>query len=400
METNWQTKKLGDEGILKMTSGGTPSRSNLKYYNGSILWLKSGELEDNQNITNSSEKITEEALKNSSAKIFPKGTVLLAMYGATAGKLGILGVNASTNQAVAGMIVNENVLDRRFLYYFLLQKREEIISSAWGGAQPNLSQTILKELEIPLPSLSEQKKIVKILDEKMGKIAEAKKLRVEALADTEKILSQTLLEIFEEGKKKGWEEKSFNDIAEVVGGGTPSTFKKDYWDNTYTWATPKDLGRLDSMYIERTDKNISKLGLKNSSAKLLPVGSVLFSSRAPIGYLAINTIPMATNQGCRSFICSKAVNNKFLYYFLIYKKEYIQSLGSGSTFAEISGSKLKEVKIIFPPILNQQKIVNRLDALFVKIRQAVELQKSQLEDFKKMEKAYLREAFNGELPEN
>lgn len=154
-----------------MTSGGTPSRANADFFNGSVPWLKSGELEDNTSIVDSEEKISEDAIKESSAKVFPKGTVLFAMYGATAGKLGILGIDASTNQAVAGMIPVAGKLNNKFLYYFLLKQREEIISKAWGGAQPNLSQTIIKKFKIPLPPLAEQRKIVARLDSLSEKIS-------------------------------------------------------------------------------------------------------------------------------------------------------------------------------------------------------------------------------------
>lgn len=160
----WEQVDIGDEKIMQMTSGGTPSRSNSSFYGGKIAWLKSGELNDNVQIEDSKEHITDEALKKSSAKVFPAGTVLLAMYGATAGKLGVLAKPATTNQAVAGIIPNAKSLDSKFLYYCLTYIREQIIEQAWGGAQPNLSQTILKTFKIPFPSLAEQKKIVKKLD--------------------------------------------------------------------------------------------------------------------------------------------------------------------------------------------------------------------------------------------
>jgi type I restriction enzyme, S subunit len=160
----WEEKNIGDSSIMKITSGGTPSKSHPEYYGGEIKWLKSGELNDDVNITDSEDYITEEAIKKSSAKIFPKDTVLLAMYGATAGKLGILGVEASTNQAVAGMICKKDILNYKYLYYVLGNIRNHIIAKAWGGAQPNLSQTIIKNFTIPLPSFAEQKKIVARLD--------------------------------------------------------------------------------------------------------------------------------------------------------------------------------------------------------------------------------------------
>ena len=139
---NWKKEPLGK--ICKTTSGGTPSRKNQSYYqNGTIPWVKSGELENNI-ITTSEEFITEEGLLNSSAKVFPAGTLLIALYGATIGKLAFLGIEASTNQAVCGIFQNEKV-SLKYLYYYLLFQRPSLIKQGVGGAQPNISQAILKK---------------------------------------------------------------------------------------------------------------------------------------------------------------------------------------------------------------------------------------------------------------
>jgi type I restriction enzyme S subunit len=195
-ERGWEEKSFDDQSILKMTSGGTPSRGNHEFYGGNIPWLKSGELQDNTNIVDSEEKITEKAVEKSSAKIFPIGTVLFAMYGATAGKIGILGIEASTNQAVAGMIPVAEKLDNKFLYYFLMKKREDIIAQAWGGAQPNLSQTILKRFSIPLPPLAEQQKIVTRLDALSEKLRTLRELQQSQLEDMKKLEKVYLREAF------------------------------------------------------------------------------------------------------------------------------------------------------------------------------------------------------------
>ncbi|HEX9503351.1 MAG TPA: restriction endonuclease subunit S [Patescibacteria group bacterium] len=193
INNTWPKKRLDDENILDMTSGGTPSRGDHSFYGGNIVWLKSGELNDNENIVDSEEHITDQAIKESSAKIFPENTVLFAMYGATAGKLGILGAAAATNQAVAGLIPNEKVLNNKYLFYCLKHIRETIVANAWGGAQPNLSQTIIKRFEIPVPPLSEQKKIVARLDLLSAKIRELQKLQSETEKDL-KDLKQAILQ--------------------------------------------------------------------------------------------------------------------------------------------------------------------------------------------------------------
>lgn len=191
-----------------------------------------------------------------------------------------------------------------------------------------------------------------------------------------------------------WRTKRLGDICEVIGGGTPSTSIKKYWNNDYYWVTPKDLGRLDGFEISKTERKISKLGLQNSSAKLLPVGSVILSSRAPIGYVFINTVEMATNQGCRSFICGDSIINKYLYHFLILNKEYLNKLGTGTTFKEVSGSVLKEIEIPLPPLPEQKRIVKTLDETFKKLEKAKGIAEKNLQNSKELFEHYLRDTFS------
>ncbi|MCV3463938.1 restriction endonuclease subunit S [Campylobacter lari] len=162
----WEWKSLSE--IAVTSSGGTPSRNKKEYWeNGTIKWLKSGELNDGY-ISFIEENITQEAIENSSAKIFPKGTLLIAMYGATAGKLGILDLYSATNQAICAFLHknNKNIkFFEKFLFYFLFFIRDKIIKDSFGGAQPNISQTYIKNLQIPLPPLQEQEQIASHLDE-------------------------------------------------------------------------------------------------------------------------------------------------------------------------------------------------------------------------------------------
>ncbi|MCV3445293.1 restriction endonuclease subunit S [Campylobacter lari] len=162
----WGWKSLGD--IAVTSSGGTPLRSKKEYWeNGTIKWLKSGELNDGY-IDFIEENITQEAIKHSSAKIFSKGTLLIAMYGATAGKLGILDLDSATNQAICAFLHKDNKnikFFEKFLFHFLFFIRDKIIKDSFGGAQPNISQTYIKNLQIPLPPLQEQEQIASYLDE-------------------------------------------------------------------------------------------------------------------------------------------------------------------------------------------------------------------------------------------
>lgn len=160
---NWKWVKLG--GIAKTQSGGTPSRSNPLYRWEGIVRLKSWELEDNDCITKYTETITLLGLENSSAKKFTKGTLLLAMYGATAWKLGILWIDAATNQAVCAIQNTQNKFVEKYIYYFLLKERDKIIRDSFWWAQPNISKTYIDNIELPLPDLETQSQIVAHLDQ-------------------------------------------------------------------------------------------------------------------------------------------------------------------------------------------------------------------------------------------
>jgi type I restriction enzyme S subunit len=167
---SWQEMTIAEVCRI-FTSGGTPSRKKPEYFeNGTIPWVKTKELNDGV-VVDVEEYITQDALKNSSAKILPKNTVLLAMYGATVGKLGVLGIEASCNQACAAMVPTEGVADYRFLYYLLLNHREKIVGQATGGAQQNLSGELIKGFTFDFPTFEEQKAIADVLWNLDAKIA-------------------------------------------------------------------------------------------------------------------------------------------------------------------------------------------------------------------------------------
>lgn len=162
----WKTVRFGE--VAKTSSGGTPKRGTSSYYGGDIPWVKSGELGDSV-VYETQETISEMGLKNSSAKLFPKGTLCVALYGATVGKLGILGIDAATNQAVCGIFLPDEI-DTGFAYRFLESKRRELVNMAKGGAQPNISQEIIRNLEFPLPPLDEQRRIVAEIEKQFTRL--------------------------------------------------------------------------------------------------------------------------------------------------------------------------------------------------------------------------------------
>lgn len=164
-----------------------------------------------------------------------------------------------------------------------------------------------------------------------------------------------------------WKEYQLGDVAEIVGGGTPKTKVHDFWNGEIPWLTPRDLSNFTGRYISSGERNISKLGLNSSSAKILPKGTVLLSSRAPVGYLAIGMNEITTNQGFRSLIPNSKTDSLFLFYLLKNNVEYLKSQSTGTTFGELAGSTLKSLSFLFPPLPEQKAIAAVLSSLDDKI---------------------------------
>jgi type I restriction enzyme S subunit len=192
-----------------------------------------------------------------------------------------------------------------------------------------------------------------------------------------------------------WETKRVGDVCQILNGGTPKTGVKDYWDGDIAWITPKDMGKLEDVYVSRTERRITQAGVQNSSAKLLPPGSIILSTRAPIGHLAINEVPMTTNQGCKGLVLNDKVNNKYLYYYLKSNVELLDSLGSGTTFKELAGSKLADVPLPLPPLPEQQRIVTKLDAAFAALAEAQAHVERNRANARELFESYLNGVFEG-----
>ncbi|WP_083306434.1 restriction endonuclease subunit S [Corynebacterium sp. HMSC068H04] len=161
--------------------------------------------------------------------------------------------------------------------------------------------------------------------------------------------------------KHDWPMVRLGDVCEVVSGGTPKTSVEEYWGGEIPWVTPADLSKLKGLEISSGERAITQRGVDKSSAVLLPAGSVVLSSRAPIGYVAIAQVPMATNQGCKSFIPSSEVDSRYLAHYLLSQKDALQSLGTGATFKELSKSRAADILIPLPPLDEQRRIAAMLD---------------------------------------
>lgn len=255
----------------------------------------------------------------------------------------------------------------KFIYYFLQTLKLDRFNA--GSGVPTLNRNHIHPIEVKIPPLEEQEKIANILSSLDDKIELNNEMNKTLEEMAQSIFKRWFVDFeFPSGDgepyksnggemveselgriPKGWEVKTIGDIGNVISGGTPSTKNEEYYGGDISWITPKDLSGYDRKFISKGERSVTELGLQKSSAKLLPRGTVLFSSRAPIGYVAIAQQEVCTNQGFKSIVCNdNIINSNYVYYFLKHSKEMIENISSGSTFKEISGSHMKSINIILP----------------------------------------------------
>ena len=260
------------------------------------------------------------------------------------------------------ILPNDNVFNFNFLYYCLQTIGLEDLNS--DSAVPGLNRDAAYSQEIPFPPLPEQKAIAAVLsslDDKIDLLHRQNKT-LEAMAET------LFRQWFVEEADEGWEEGKLGDIITVVSGTTPKTDKPEYWNGDYYWTSPRDITNLKGLFLFDTERKITQLGLEQIGSGLLPVGSLLMSSRAPIGALAFAEIPVAINQGYAGIICDKGYSREFVYFWLKTNMDFVQSHGNGSTFQEISKSTFRELGINIPDNQTHQKFYSLASPTFSKIR--------------------------------
>ena len=282
------------------------------------------------------------------SKLF-KNDILLTYTGNGYGDCAYIEENDKYHLApnICKLSPDETKVDPYYLYAVIRDKhfRELMKNYIGGSSQPTIPMKTIRILEIPLPDLSIQKKIggvIRVLDEKCRnnrKINENLEQQAQAYFQN----------LFIDNANSEWVQGTISDLGTVVGGSTPSKSKPEYYTKDgIAWITPKDLSINKAKFISHGENDITELGLKNSSASVMPEGTVLFSSRAPIGYIAITSGKVTTNQGFKSVVPKPEIGTAFVYYFLKYNLPIIEGMASGSTFKEVSGSTMKNISAVIP----------------------------------------------------
>lgn len=276
---------------------------------------------------------------------------------------------------------NDKVLPEYLVYYFHTPiGQHKLLSNASQVGVPALARpsSTFQQIEVELPELSIQKRVVEIITTIQKKIENNQELN----DNLEQQAQSYFQELFVDNADPEWTTGTISDLGTVVGGSTPSKAKPEYYtESGIAWITPKDLSNNKSKFVSHGENDITELGLRNSSASIMPEGTVLFSSRAPIGYIAIAAGEVTTNQGFKSVVPKPEIGTPFVYFFLKNTLPVIEGMASGSTFKEVSGSTMKNVPAVIPdaetlakfsdfcaPIFAQQRILEEQNQSLATLR--------------------------------
>ena len=371
----WKSIHISDIG--KIVTGKTPKTSVKENYGGNIPFLTPSDDLSNKYAPNTNKKITVLGLEEVKNCLLPPNSVCVSCIGSDLGKVVMLREHSVTNQQFNSIIPNDEFCPDYIYYLMTIVGKELNFIGKTSTAVPIVNKSSFSNTEVLVPSLPIQQKIANILSSLDDKIEVNRRIN-EQLEELAGALFKSWFVDFEPFKDgefvdselgmipKGWKVGTLSDIGDVVGGATPSKSKSEYYtDNGISWITPKDLSINKDKFISKGEIDITELGYSKCSAKMMPRGSVLFSSRAPIGYIAIAKNELCTNQGFKSIVPQLA-GTAFIYYYLKNNVSNIESMASGSTFKEASGALMKSLNVIVPESNILQDFEEKVCSIFDK----------------------------------
>lgn len=375
--SHWVSKRL--RYVCEFRNGYTPSKANGEYWaDGTIPWYRMEDIREfGRFLKESKQSISKDAVKG--CGLFEAGSFILATT-ATIGEHAMLIVDSLANQRFTNLKIRKSLnhtVTKEFFFYYLFVIDEFCKSTTKTTTFPAMDMTDLRNFGVSIPPLAEQEAIAAWLDEKCGEIdaAVAKVDREIELID--ELKQSEISRVVTRGLNPNaslrpsgidwignipshWEIAPVKYSFNLFAGATPKTEKAIYWDGEIIWITPADY-KTDDHYISKGRKNITKEGLASCATEIVPINSLIFSKRAPIGTVSLAKTPLCTNQGCISCVPKSATNSNFFYYSCRIATKEFEMLGSGATFLEISSSNFANFKMPLPPLTEQQAIADYLD---------------------------------------
>jgi len=412
---HWEVKKLKFI-VDKIMGGGTPLTSKSDYWtenkNDGLLWVAIADITKSEYIENTKKYITEKGLNNSSAQRVEAYSVLYSIY-ASLGKVAYSQYELTTNQAILAIKPNEELF-YKFLFYYLQTVEDKLPFLSSSTTQNNISLDVVKNFDITLPPYTEQEKIANFLDTKNQQIEEFIKAKQKQIAlleeQKEAIINQAVTKGLDETVElkdsaiewigdipKHWEVRKLKFLADIYNGSTPKSTVKEFWDGYITWITPQDISSIEDDYIYSSSRTITKDGYDNCGTYLVPENSIILTTRAPIGNIAIATKKLCTNQGCKSIVVNNSNEYKYIYYLLITFKDMLQSLGTGTTFLELSTTNLISFYMPTPSKSEQKQIIKYIEIEQSKIDKTITQIQKEIDLIKEYKVSLINEVVTGQI---
>ena len=357
-KSEWKKVKLGD--ICEVITGNTPSKKIKEYWDkDEVPFITPPELKY-EGINYITPSIFVSKIGAKEGRIISKNSICVCCIGSL-GKLGILKDNAITNQQINSLILKDKNIDLLYLYFYLKTTKNNLEAMASSTTVKIINKSSFEKIEIKLPDIRIQKKISKKLEILENNI----NFRKKQLTYLKELNKSLFIRMFGDpltNDRIEWKFSKIKNIGKIISGSTPNTNTPELWNGDYLWITPAEL-KDDSFIVNSTERKLTYLGIKNSSLIEMPIGTVLLSSRAPIGKVAIVGKNMFCNQGFKNIIPNEEINSIYLYYILKEKKEYLNFLGRGATFKELSKEIVENISLKIPPIELQNKFAERVEKI-------------------------------------
>lgn len=384
---SWSVKTI-DDVIVNAKNGGTPKKSNHKYWDGDIDWVNSGEVRGKYTET-SENTITQKALKETSAKMFPQDSVLIAMYGGegTVGRATIVREPVSGNQAICCLDIDEDIASPEYVYYYSMLLRKRLEKLARGGSQDNINQSIILEQKIPVPPLNEQERIIKGAEERLERVERLKKSVENAGRYTTEYRDSLIKYLFigreslstqspeqiptKEDIPNDWKIKNIGEVSsQIRTGGTPKKSEQDYWGGDIPWKASKHFNQ-NSIQLDKSSEYVTDEG-KEESTMAHPNDVVIVCRGAHTGKVALAQSEFLFNQDVKVIRLPDSLHSKFVAHYLSNHMEYFLQKQRGGTTKGITTDHVKTLRIPIPPNKKQEEIVSEVESIdFSKISKAI-----------------------------
>lgn len=373
---DWEVKELGE--ICDVLGGGTPKTNISEYWKDEINWFTPSEIGNKKYVSESIRKISKVGLHNSSAKLLPKGTILLTTR-ASIGETSILLNPAATNQGFQSLVVKNDNID--YIYYLVETLKNTLIQNASGSTFLEISPNKVKSIQIPLPPLAEQEAIANALSD-----ADAWIEKLEQLIAKKRLIKQGAMQTLLT-PKEDWEVKKLGEVADIITGGTPSTSIKEYWGTDFPWITPTDIGITKDIY--KGERGLSKQGI--GQIRRLPKNSLLVTCIASIGKNSILRMEGACNQQINALVPHPLYDVDFLYYLIELNKHILQGKAGITATPILSKAEFSLIEFSFPSLSEQERIATILSDMDAEI----EVLEQQLDKARQIKQGMMQELLTG-----